>query len=838
MGRAGRLLAVLGCCCWGAEGAALPAGTLAECKAVAALFSNTCDTAPDSPAPNVTSIKPATVTCSGVGMCAGDDTGSSCVWHRRLCVTCSEAGGEVRIRVQSNGLPDHCYTSPKIAPVALDVDWSAVFAPGVDPEVAASAATAPTTQDQVNDLLCDIGSLKDSPAGQSRVPSASGFTRHGTTATNTVGGVAINGVMLFNQMSVEYVDPFYPANWSSAARTVSSFTDAPEKVDKCLGHPQAKGVYHYHMLPPCLYSTAMAAEGNQPLGSDDAKTRALQGYTAGDGQKVIGVAKDGNVIFGPYAADGSKIATGWDVCNGKELTWSSIPGNGTHYSYIATDTFPYFAGCFGPGSRPGQLVPQCTTNAVASYSSPPSASPAAPSAPPSAAPERVGAPSGAPTTQPSGGAAAPTGSPATPTGAPSQAPAGGSTPSAAPTAAPRPPPPTTQSPTTKQLELAWVLCPAAVPCGGKSCDSICADHYNGVCKEGHWPKVQAEFEVVAAQTNAQCGGISRAPSSNAPRISTSTKECLWVGAADQSCGQHPSDSSVRRMCPCAPDPSRPTSTSGGSSSGGTTSGQPGGNSSQGGSSGDGGWTIVFFYPTGNCPDSHPYSMNEHTQCCTEVCFHDYRCGQPGCNVPCQSSSGRCWDGTPSQSSSGGYTSGGGYSSGGTYSSGYTTRGYYDDDYLSPADEARSNWWVSLLGSQWRPSAPETHTPPPPPRTALCCYALCGAAICWWQQQRRRQQAQMHAVTVIQGPAPGWDPNAPPGAYQAAYHAYPQQGVPVGMPVMGAPVGAPMGAGTEMAQFGGCAPGPPPPWSGGGAGPAAYPPAGRGAPGAEPGRGTV
>eukprot|EP01062_Namystynia_karyoxenos_P081500 TRINITY_DN8978_c0_g2_i1.p1 TRINITY_DN8978_c0_g2~~TRINITY_DN8978_c0_g2_i1.p1 ORF type:complete len:1061 (+),score=245.94 TRINITY_DN8978_c0_g2_i1:84-3185(+) len=371
--------AVLLCSFGAARAATLPSGTLAECKAIASLFRNTCSSAPDSPASSVGAMTSSPVSCDNVGMCAGTTSGSTCTWQRKLCVSCSESGGTVRIRVQTNGLPDHCYTSPRVTPTSNDIDWSTVFAPGIDPDVPASSTTNAQTQDEVNDLLCDIGRTRDSPPARSQMPSASAFMSHGTTGTNTLAATAINGVSMFNQMSVELVDPFYPQTWSSATTTVSSYQDAPEKVDKCLAHPQANGVFHYHVLPPCLYSTTIAAEGNQPLRNDDAKTRALQGYSGSDGLRVIGIAKDGNVVFGPYNADGTLI-TGVDVCNGRHLTFSNIAGGGTHYSYVATSTFPYFVGCFGPGSRPS-FTPTCTSNPISAYTAagpPPSGPPPGP----------------------------------------------------------------------------------------------------------------------------------------------------------------------------------------------------------------------------------------------------------------------------------------------------------------------------------------------------------------------------------------------------------------------------------------------------------------------------
>jgi hypothetical protein len=38
----------------------------------------------------------------------GTGTAPNCQWKRKLCVTCSSENGETYMRIQSNGLPDHC----------------------------------------------------------------------------------------------------------------------------------------------------------------------------------------------------------------------------------------------------------------------------------------------------------------------------------------------------------------------------------------------------------------------------------------------------------------------------------------------------------------------------------------------------------------------------------------------------------------------------------------------------------------------------------------------------------------------------------------------------------
>ena len=103
--------------------------TLAGCESFASKFENTC--ASTSSTTSLSSVASSSVTCSNVGQCpsSGSGSSSSCTFSRKLCVTCSESGGTVTIRVQSNGLPSHCYQSPQTAPADLDVDFEATWMP-------------------------------------------------------------------------------------------------------------------------------------------------------------------------------------------------------------------------------------------------------------------------------------------------------------------------------------------------------------------------------------------------------------------------------------------------------------------------------------------------------------------------------------------------------------------------------------------------------------------------------------------------------------------------------------------------------------------------------------
>ena len=72
----------------------------------------------------------------------------------------------------------------------------------------------------------------------------------------TLVGMALDGVVLFNAVSANSVDPFYPKSYTLNG---VSYTAATEMVDGCGGHPQDNGLYHYHMAMPCIAVPSIAS---------------------------------------------------------------------------------------------------------------------------------------------------------------------------------------------------------------------------------------------------------------------------------------------------------------------------------------------------------------------------------------------------------------------------------------------------------------------------------------------------------------------------------------------------------------------------------------------------
>ena len=100
---------------------------------------------------------------------------------------------------------------------------------------------------------------------------------------------------------------------------------AHEMQDRCAGHPQQTGQYHYHSLSPC------AAAGTSKTAHS----------------KLVGYALDGFGIYGLRGVRGKLLTNAdLDVCHGHThaILWR---GKRTlMFHYHATSEYPYTVGCF------------------------------------------------------------------------------------------------------------------------------------------------------------------------------------------------------------------------------------------------------------------------------------------------------------------------------------------------------------------------------------------------------------------------------------------------------------------------------------------------------------
>jgi YHYH protein len=96
--------------------------------------------------------------------------------------------------------------------------------------------------------------------------------------------------------------------------------NAHEVQDRCDGHPQSQGQYHYHSGSPCVHGA--------------------------DSNRVVGWALDGYPILGMRDARGTLLTDAdLDACHGRA---KRVTVNGRHYDYAyrLTQEYPYTLGCF------------------------------------------------------------------------------------------------------------------------------------------------------------------------------------------------------------------------------------------------------------------------------------------------------------------------------------------------------------------------------------------------------------------------------------------------------------------------------------------------------------
>ena len=114
-------------------------------------------------------------------------------------------------------------------------------------------------------------------------------------------GIATDGVALFNPYTIELYNAVEGDN--------------KEKFDKCDGHADQTGTYHYHQIPSCLLNITIW-------------------------DQFMGVAFDGYPIYGPIDETGRNLTRGdLDFCHGR----INADGN---FRYHMTYDFPYILGCY------------------------------------------------------------------------------------------------------------------------------------------------------------------------------------------------------------------------------------------------------------------------------------------------------------------------------------------------------------------------------------------------------------------------------------------------------------------------------------------------------------
>jgi hypothetical protein len=117
-------------------------------------------------------------------------------------------------------------------------------------------------------------------------------------------GVMLSGVALFNA-------------FDAGGRDAGAW----EVQDKCDGHPQDSGEYHYHTLSRCITNAKV--------------------------DQVIGYALDGFPITGPTVSENNILTTDdLDECHGLVSQYTLDGKKVTGYHYVMTQDFPYSVSCF------------------------------------------------------------------------------------------------------------------------------------------------------------------------------------------------------------------------------------------------------------------------------------------------------------------------------------------------------------------------------------------------------------------------------------------------------------------------------------------------------------
>lgn len=205
-----------------------------------------------------------------------------------------------------------------------------------------------TSQSGINSLICNIMRSRDD-----HVPAACDYKYLGDSSNpiQTSWGIASTGTLLFNGISGEGVDPFYPAAYNGNCQNPD---DCVEKIDQCLVHPNPNaGQLHYHAAGTCQADASISNSGE---GSSIDIISAIQN-TWGKKRpyrEVVGLSKDGRPIYSPFYSNGRAYSgCDVDICNGME-----IEGN---YAYVTTQFHPFIMGCYGPGATGELPRQQCSS---------------------------------------------------------------------------------------------------------------------------------------------------------------------------------------------------------------------------------------------------------------------------------------------------------------------------------------------------------------------------------------------------------------------------------------------------------------------------------------------
>jgi len=200
-------------------------------------------------------------------------------------------------------MPNHCFQAINENPTPGTSEFKVKFNRDVQGQYNYQESDV-STQTQTEELMCDI-----QRTAETNMMSGTGYTENiNSTADEsderppgppssltTASGVALSGAMIFNAL---------------AAGNDDAIENEWVTLDQCLTHPTPTKNYHYHMWSPCYkkgngYASTKKAPDmckDEPSCYEAPINFAINAaYTdTSTYGSIIGVTKDGFMIYGPY----------------------------------------------------------------------------------------------------------------------------------------------------------------------------------------------------------------------------------------------------------------------------------------------------------------------------------------------------------------------------------------------------------------------------------------------------------------------------------------------------------------------------------------------------------
>lgn len=182
--------------------------------------------------------------------CKGRMMEGWCRLRRKLCVMCFKETRDgrqvVRLRVQTNTIPNHCYQSEQAwhvneRKVDFTVDW---LPPAVE-----NGRSTPGEQLALNKLICDRKAAKDH-----YIPKVSNYQNNGGDDMSTIWGVSMSGAVFTTAVTPDKVDPFFPAPYTKGIKSAHLLR---KTVDWCLSSANLDKIFHYKVPSTCLVNSGI-----------------------------------------------------------------------------------------------------------------------------------------------------------------------------------------------------------------------------------------------------------------------------------------------------------------------------------------------------------------------------------------------------------------------------------------------------------------------------------------------------------------------------------------------------------------------------------------------------